>query len=873
MADSTPMMLQYERIKAEHGDTILFFRLGDFYEMFRQDALDASRLLSLTLTQRNGTPMCGVPHHAARTYIPRLLAAGRKVAICEQVTEPQAGKGLVERQVTSIITPGTLLEDEFLEQGNHNFLLSVAALGGVPVDGVPGLSVALFDMSTGDLLVQSAAGTASLSLMETLLAKWQPRELVVQENLVHGHEGLAKTLHDHPELLANRFGDWQYDIKAAEAQLCRLIGVLSLKSFGLEPGDPRLQAVAAVLNYCEHTAKHQLDHIRAVRVISQGESLELDETSVKNLELVRNLHDNTRSFSLLEAIDQTRTPMGARLLRLWVLQPLKERRAIDARLDAIEWLYHRQDRLNDLRDRLRSIADVQRLANRVVLDKAHPKDIMALAVALERMAGVRECLDEGGEANPLGPLFATVDMAAVKGAAAHIRASLLDEPSLLLTEGSIIRDGADAKVDEYRRLKGDSHSILEAYVEQEKAATGIAGLRVRHNNIIGFYLEVTKSNLAAVPGHFLRKQSLVNGERYTTARLTELEEAISHASELCVERERELFLALRQGLKPLLGQFHALAAAVGQADVFAGLAHVATARGYTRPRLADDRRLSIRGGRHPVVENYVGQGRFIPNDIELSTAGRPATTALITGPNMAGKSTFLRQTALIALLAHIGSFVPADEAEIGPIDRIFCRVGASDNLARGESTFLVEMNETALILRAATADSLVIMDEVGRGTSTQDGLSIAQAILEYLLGHTRCRCLFATHFHELTDVPAAGMENLSMAVDESGGTITFLKKVQPGPSNNSYGIHVARLAGIPEPVILRAQLLLDGLPSGFRPPASSVPGGRSAKPVSQASLFSPSDQIETALRNFSVDRSTPLEALNAIAAWKKLLES
>jgi DNA mismatch repair protein MutS len=754
----------------------------------------------------------------------------------------------------------------------------------MPVDGVPGLSVALFDMSTGDLLVQSAAGPSSLSLVETLLAKWQPRELIVQESLVHGHEGLARTLHDHPELLANRFGDWQYDIRAAETQLCRLIGVHSLKSFGLEPGDPRLQAVAAVLNYCEHTAKHQLDHIRAVRVISQGDTLELDETSVKNLELVRNQHDNTRSFSLLDTIDQTRTPMGARLLRLWVLHPLKERRAIEARLDAIEWLYHRQERLNGLRERLRSIADVQRLANRVVLDKAHPKDLVALAVALERMAGVHGCLAGDGEANPLEPLFAGVDLEAVAAATARIRDSLMDEPSLLLNDGSIIRDGADAKVDEYRRLKGDSHSILDAYVEREKADTGIGGLRLRHNNIIGFYLEVTKSNLAAVPAHFVRKQSLVNGERFTTVRLAELEEAISHATELCIERERDLFLDLRQGLKPLLGQFHALSAAVAQADVFAGLAHVATARGYTRPGLAGDRRLTIRGGRHPVVENYVGQGRFIPNDIELATDGHPATTALITGPNMAGKSTFLRQTALIALLAHIGSFVPADEAEIGLIDRIFCRVGASDNLARGESTFLVEMNETALILRAATADSLVIMDEVGRGTSTQDGLSIARAILEYLLGHTGCRCLFATHFHELTDVPAAGMENLSMAVDESGGTITFLKKVQPGPSNNSYGIHVARLAGIPEPVIQRAQLLLDGMqpgpgtasaaaPAADFPAAGSGPAGKSARPAPQASLFSPADQLETALRNFSVDRSTPLEALNAIAAWKRLLES
>ena len=858
------MMQQYDRIKAAHTDSLVFFRLGDFYEMFRQDALDASRILGLTLTARNGTPMCGIPHHAVKMYIPRLLAAGRKIALCDQTTLPQAGKGIVERQVVQIISPGTLVDEEYLDQSANNFLLSLSRL-----PHCADLGAALFDLSTGELSVQILAQAELSQDLEALMAKWQPREILLQESLLEDNPVVQVFLRDFPDLVANRFGDWLYDIGATQEQLCRLIGVLSLKAFGLIDQDPLLNPISAILHYGENATRHSLDQVRGLTVIRQDLTLQLDETSVKNLELVRNLHDSTRNFSLLAVLDHTRTPMGARFMRRRILEPLQDRPSIEHRLAEVDALYRQQSTLNRLRDLLSAIADVQRLVNRIALDKAHPKELVALARSVQRMLKIASIIAELGNDTPLVQIFESIGSQQLQAAAQEILATLEDEPSVMLSEGNIIRSGYDQKVDEYRSLRDNSAKILDEYVEAEKLRTGITSLRVRSNNIIGYYLEVTKSNIAAVPAHFRRKQSLVGGERFTTDRLLELEEAINHATELCIDRERTLFLQLRQALKPLIDPCLALSAAIARLDVAAGLAWAATAKGYTRPEIHEDSRLEIKSGRHPVVEEYLGQGTFIPNDAYLASANQPASTALITGPNMAGKSTYLRQTALIVLMAHIGSFVPAESAQIGLVDRIFCRVGASDNLARGESTFLVEMNETAYILRSASQRSLVIMDEVGRGTSTQDGLSIAQAILEYLLQSVRCRCLFATHFHELTAVADTALCNLSMVVDDQNGRITFLKKVRSGPSNNSYGIHVARLAGLPDSVIDRAEIILAGLPDQVIS-THSVP---LPLPAIQASLFTLQDQIETELRNFKIEHSTPLQALALVDRWKNLFAS
>ncbi len=903
MAERSTMMDQYRSIKSRYRDAVLFFRLGDFYEMFFEDAIEASAILDLTLTSRQGEPMCGIPYHAAKGYVARLLRAGKKIAICEQLTEPGAGKGIVERDVVEVVTPGTTLEEDFLERGANNYLVSACVADGR-------FCIAYLDLSTGEFRAHGQAddgGPASAELLRAELYRLSPRELLVQQSLLE-RQAIAQALGEMEGLIVNRLPDWSFNAGQAAEELRTRFRLASLKGLGFSGSDsggqhresPELAAAGALLRYVDDTAKAAAPQLSAPLPYREDEFVAIDEGSRKNLELVRNLGDSGRGYSLLSILDETKTAPGARLLRQWILQPLRDRQAAEARLEAVEFLYRDQRLLAALREALGGLRDIERLASRIAMDKAHARDLLALASSIRACAAARALIEEAGATGLLRPLGAGAEPEAALleptlACALLIESAIRDEPSILLTEGGIIKAGFDGELDRLQGIKSDSRQVLEQYIEEERAASGIANLRVRYNRIIGYYLEVSKGKLDSVPAHFLRRQSLVSGERYTTARLSELESEINGATERIVELERRLFLELREGIKVQVPAILALGRAAAVQDCIASFARVATARGYSRPRLVDGGSLRISQGRHPVVEAYLPSGSFVPNGLELDASppakregnaagdGAEACFALITGPNMAGKSTFLRQTALIVLMAQAGSFVPALDVEIGMVDKVFCRVGAQDNLARGESTFLVEMHETAFILNTATPASLVIMDEVGRGTSTLDGLAIAWAVSEHLLSTIRCRCLFATHYHELTAIEHKRMRNYSMAVAEEEGEVVFLKRIEARPAEGSYGIHVAKLAGIPAVVLDRARTMQAELARNERSLPAAARGGslppawgdrkQQKQAVTQESLFSPGELVLAELASIDTDRLSPLEALNRLAALKKGLQS
>ncbi len=858
MSDTTPMMQQYAGIKDRHRDAILFFRLGDFYEMFRSDAVEASQLLGLTLTSRQGVPMCGVPYHASRTYIARLIRAGRKVAVCEQVKQPD-GKGLADREVVEIVTPGTVVEEDYLEAGANNYLMSVAAAAGR-------LSVAYIDLSTGEFGLGSAAMTEAAVYLRRELARLQPREALVQHSLLD-YEGISRALEERSDLLVNRYPDWNFDVRGSHERVCRVLGVLNLKAFGIDDTSAVPLAAGLLLDYVGDTARSVLSHVRNLRVDESHHCVGLDESTIRNLELVANLQDGSRRYTLIDTISFTRTAMGGRLLRQWVLAPLRDIDEIRHRQTQVTLLYRHQRELGRLREELGRVLDLERLSGRVAMERAHAKDLVAVRTSVDHALLLYDSLS-GGPAADLEYCrsFSPEARQACFELSRLLEKALVDEPSTLVTEGNMIRRGYDARLDELHDLRDNSRGVLEQYVGEEREASGIASLKVRFNRVIGHYLEVTKANAERVPSHFVRRQSLANAERFSTERLSMIEAELNDAADRIIETERELFFALRDEVARRTDDLLDLAAALARLDVLQALAQAATVHGYTAPRLTTDERLLVAAGRHPVVEAHLPSGSFVPNGITLDTAD--AFFALITGPNMAGKSTYLRQAALIVLLAQIGSYVPADEAEIGVVDRVFCRVGASDNLARGESTFLVEMNEAAFILRTATSRSLVIMDEIGRGTSTNDGLAIAQAVTEYLIHSVRPRTLFATHFHELTALEAEGLKNLSLTVSEEGEQVVFLKRVVEGPSNNSYGIHVARLAGVPATVIARATEILEFLLGREEPSRVAVQRPRVTDAPGQAGLFDPGELILQELASMDLDQLRPVDALARLARWQ-----
>ena len=856
---STPMMQQYRRMKREHGDAVLFFRMGDFYEMFEKDAKEVSSILNLTLTARNGIPMCGIPYHASGNYISRLLKAGKKIAVCEQISLPQNGKGLAERKVVEVITPGTVVDEDYLDKTSNNYLVAVGTTKG-------NLAFAALDLSTGNFQVTAASMEDRVDKLRREFARLMPKEILIQESLFEEDPETSRIIAEYPDLMVNRYPDWHFDLESSREILKKQFNVANLKGFGISENEPAILPAGVLLEYVADTSKSLLRHVLAIELHADSEFLGLDDSTRRNLEIVRNLYDGSKKYTLLEVLDHTKTAMGARNLKRWLLNPLNDKEAIESRFTSVESLYRNQLLLSQLRETLSQSLDLERLSALVAMDRAHAKNLLAINQTL----GAAVELDTRLDATYQSWTGNTKLKTAIDETRKLICRAIYEDPSVILTEGKLIKTGYSEHLDELRGRRQNRQEILDAYLGEEKERSGIQNLRIRFNKIIGYYIEVTKSNVSSVPGHFIRRQSLVGSERYTTDRLIELETQLNSATEEIVDLEKELFLEVRAKVRAHVPELIELAGWIAKLDCLCSFAQAATVHGYTKPSINDTGRLYIEDGRHPVVEAYLPAGEFVPNSTDIDIDG--ISFSLITGPNMAGKSTYLRQVALIALMAQVGSFVPAKEARIGKIDRIFCRVGASDNLARGESTFLVEMTETAHILHTATPKSLVIMDEVGRGTSTNDGLAIAWSVSEFLL-RGGIKVLFATHFHELTLIENAKKQNLALDVLENSGEVVFLKKVIPGAADHSYGIHVAKLAGVPPEVIERADAILTDilsrgkkLPDIVESPAENSSKDRNEKP-GQQTLFSEEDLLVKEIASLDPDNLTPLQALSLISKW------
>jgi DNA mismatch repair protein MutS len=864
-AGLTPMMKQYFETKAQVGDAFLFFRLGDFYELFADDAVRAASLLHITLTSRakgdERIPMCGVPYHSARRYIGRLIGLGHKVAICEQVEEA-GGPNIVRREVVRIVTPGTVLDDHLLEPSQNNFL---AALKPGP-EGAWG--AALLDASTGEFMALTP-GTLEQVTSELLSAT--VGEVLVPAGL--DAQALEPLLSGFGKRPALAFVDADAFAPArARAFLEGHFQVASLDGFGLLGNDLSVGAAGAALRYVKETQKSPCGHVDRVNVQGRGGQLLLDDSTRAHLELLRSLKDGARAGSLLSVLDRTVTALGGRTLARWVSAPLANVSAIDARLDAVEELVRKAAWREALVEGLKSVQDLERLCGRLSLKTGTPRDLKALGASLEKLPGVSKQVAEA-KASLLRVLEVPLGAAAIAELGALLQSALVDEPPAVVADGGFIREGFDAELDECLKLSKSGKDYLLELETREKARTGIGSLKVRYNKVFGYYLEVTKANLHLVPKEWIRKQTTVGGERYVTEELKTYEEKVLTADERRVGIETRLFEELRARVVAAARQIRAAAQAVATLDVLCSFAAVSAERGYCRPKLDDSEVLELIDARHPVVELALEGQSFVPNDVRLDRDERQLL--VITGPNMAGKSTVMRQVALAVVMGQAGCFVAAKAARIGLCDRVFTRVGASDNLARGQSTFMVEMTETANILHHATKSSLVVLDEIGRGTSTFDGLSIAWAVAEHLHDVVGARTLFATHYHELTDLARERpkVKNCCIAVKEQGGRVIFLRKLVEGGASRSYGIEVAKLAGLPPEVLSRAKELLINLESSEIDEVGHARLARKAKPTAQLGLFGAPQEhpVLTALRELAVDTTTPLEALNVLAAWKKRL--
>ncbi|AMV72052.1 DNA mismatch repair protein MutS [Desulfuromonas carbonis] len=869
----TPMMRQYLEIKADYPDAILFFRLGDFYEMFLDDAVTASRVLDITLTSRNKgaadeVPLCGIPYHSCQPYIARLVENGYKVAVCEQVEDPKSAKGIVRREVVRVVTPGLVVDSDTLRPKENNYLAAVA--------GAPGgrWGVAVLDITTGEFRATEVAGEGPL---RSELAAFNPREVLVAA--AEDGSALPPVLAElPPEVVVNRLPAWVYEPDRAAEQIRRFFACASLESFGCAELPLAVAAAGAVLHYLELTQKQGVAHVRTLQTYHSRDFMVLDAATRRNLELTATIYDGSRKGSLLGVLDRTLTAMGGRKLRHWVHHPLVAVEPVRRRHQAVTELVEQSLPRLELRQGLDGVYDLERLSARISMANANAKDLAALRSSLERLPALRDTLQ--GLASPLlAELVAAIDP--LEDVAALIAAALVEDPPFVLREGGLIRDGFDPGLDELRTIAREGKGWIARLEQEEKVRTGISSLKVRYNKVFGYYLEVTRSHLDKVPDDYQRKQTLANAERYITPALKEYEEKVLGAEERLVELEYDLFQQLRQQVSAQAERIQRTADALASCDVLAALADLAHERNYVCPQIDGGDQLVIVEGRHPVIETMSLGERFVPNDVDLDSGENQLL--IITGPNMAGKSTFMRQVALITLMAQMGSLVPAKEARIGLVDRIFTRVGASDNLARGQSTFMVEMTETANILNHATPKSLIILDEIGRGTSTFDGVSIAWAVAEYLHDHApvAARTLFATHYHELTElaVTRPRVRNYNIAVKEWNDQIVFLRKIVKGGASHSYGIQVARLAGLPEEVIARAREILRNLEAGEfvgegepRLARSRRPG-RQATPSPQLSLFAAAgpDPLRERLECVDVSVVTPLEALNLLDELKRLV--
>lgn len=860
MAAFTPMMQQYLDIKNQYKDCIMFYRVGDFYEMFFDDALTASKALEITLTgkdcgQEERAPMCGVPYHAYEVYANRLIEQGYKVAICEQVEDPKQAKGLVKRDVIQIITPGTNLSTQNLKEGQNNYIMSIYAF-----DNAYGIAVA--DITTGEA---RTCQVASQEKCKDEINKYQPSEIICNETLLcqdWDWDYYRERLH----ITISAIDDWHFNEEQAENCLLKHFKVQSLEALGLKDRSLTVIASGALMEYLIETQKSSLDHMNRLELYAVDDYMILDSSTRRNLELTETLRDKEKRGSLLWVLDKTKTAMGARLLRTYIEQPLIRKDRIEERLDAIEQLNREAINREELREYLNPIYDLERLMTRISLKTANPRDLISFKTSLSYLPYIRQLL-AGYPSGLLHQIYEDLD--GLEDIHQLLEDSIIEDPPLQIKEGGIIKDGYLEHIDELKHAKTDGKQWLAELETKERETSGIKNLKIKYNKVFGYYFDVTNSYKELVPEHFIRKQTLANSERYTTEELDKLADTILGSEDKLCALEYETFCDIREKISGEIKRVQRTAHAVAMLDVMASLAYVTEQNHYIRPVMNEEGRLKIQGGRHPVVEKMIPNDLFIRNDTELDI--NENRIAIITGPNMAGKSTYMRQTALIVLLAQMGCYVPADQADIGIVDRIFTRVGASDDLASGQSTFMVEMSEVANILRNATVNSLLILDEIGRGTSTYDGLSIAWSVVEYISNFHRlgAKTLFATHYHELTELEGQlpGVHNYCIAVKEQGDDIVFLRKIMRGGADRSYGIQVAKLAGLPQDVIERANEILSELLdehdlAGKGKKVTVAKPKRKEEPKQLSFFANPMEQeVVAEIQSLDLSNMTPMKAL------------
>ena len=888
----TPMMKQYKRIKAEHPDTILFFRMGDFYEMFFEDAEIASKALQITLTSRHSSkqgqsiPLCGVPYHAVDSYLARMIKQGFRVAICEQVEDPKKAKGLVKREVVRIVTPGTVLDTSLLEAKENNFIAAVfsPAFDGNSQRSREGqeLGLAFLDLSTGEFQLGDVSGEQRFQKLQDELERFAPTEILVPKGYSTAEKSKERQVIDmYRATCVTSFPDYAFQPRNAKETLLNHFEVHSLAGFGCQDASLGIPAAGALLQYIQETQKTSLSHIRKLSILRHENVMLIDSATQRNLELYRTINEHSRAGSLLGLLDKSMTSMGGRMLQKWMRHPLVDIERIQERLEAVQEFKDDLILRGDLRDQLQGIHDLERLITRLTLAAANARDLTALKFSLFRIPELRLLLKDAN-APLIRELVDSCDE--LQDVAQLIEQSIADEPPITLREGKLIRQGYNEELDELRVISKEGKNWIASLERKEREKTGISSLKVKYNKVFGYFLEVTKPNLHLVPEHYIIKQTLVNATRFITPDLKEYESKVLGAEDKIVELEYSLFQEVRNAVTKEVERVLQTAERIAVLDVLAALAEVADRNQYVKPGVTDRDELEILEGRHPVIEQMRLDEPFIPNDTHMDCGDN--RLLIITGPNMAGKSTYIRQVALITLMAQIGSFVPAQKATIGVVDRIFTRIGASDNLSRGESTFMVEMNETANILNNATNRSLIILDEIGRGTSTFDGMSIAWAVAEHI-NNEQClgaRALFATHYHELTELASLlpGIKNYNIAVKEWNDQVIFLRKIIEGGADQSYGIQVARLAGLPIPVISRAKEILADLEQDRHGEAehhfSQAPSARKSQRPSKKTLASSSQlslfgerqhPVLTKLKELDVSNMTPLEALNMLDQLKK----
>ncbi len=864
----SPMMEQYLKIKENYKDCILFFRLGDFYEMFFDDAILASKELELTLTGKNcgqeeRAPMCGVPFHSAESYIARLVDRGYKVAICEQMEDPASAKGIVKREVIQIVTPGTVTAQSMLADAENNYLAAVWT-----DCGNRGFAIAYSDISTGELTSMEYKEDREIydSLLNELV-RINAREIIVCESFAEAFS--TEEIRQITGAYINKVSDDFFSHKAAAEAIKAQFGCLSLNALGIEDDSLCVPALGALLSYLLETQKHSLKQITRLNTFESGSRMALDKATLRNLELTETLYDKKTEGSLLGVLDKTQTAMGSRLMKKWIKEPLNDAALINERLDGVEELYSRIIIRNNIREALKGIYDFERLAGRIASGNANGKDMIALRNSVALLPDIKEALSYAGcgilktineEIDPLNEVYDNINRA------------ICEDPPFSVKEGGMIRDGFSDELDELKDSIKDGKAWISGLEAAERERTGIRTLKVGYNRVFGYYIEITKSFLDQVPDEYIRKQTLANAERFITPELKDMENLVLNAEAKINQKEYEIFTALREFTEKFTGAIQKTSDAIARLDVLCSFALVSERNGYTRPAVNESMEISIVKGRHPVIEQTSENGLFISNDVYLDD--RDSSMLLITGPNMAGKSTYMRQTALLVLMAQAGCFIPCEKAEIGVVDRIFTRIGASDNLAQGQSTFYVEMSELSYILNSAGPRSLIILDEIGRGTSTYDGLSIAWAVCEYLCNEkTHIRTLFATHYHELTvlEDKLRGLRNLNVDVAEEDGNIIFLHKIIEGSASRSYGIHVAKLAGIPSSLLERAEEKLSELERGETP---SRDERKDSGENTQISLFTDNsyDPLREKIRSVNLMETTPSQAIRILEELKDIIE-